>query len=129
VERARILIIQGGAPSGAKDMEIITIVTLDALFLILLVLIAMLDRKVGRLKNAYARSLERTERRLHGIMDELGQVRAGVSVVNAEAVSEETTGGEERLRARLAEKRFTEGIASILSYGLDARKTDKEEKQ
>ncbi len=110
-------------------MEIITLVSLDALFLILLVLIAVLDRKLGRLKNAWVRSLERSDGKLREITGELGQLRAQLSELNVDAKSEETPGDEERLRARLAEKRFTEGIASILAYGLDARKTDKEDKQ
>ena len=111
------------------DMEIIILVSLDALFLILLILIAVLDRKVERLKNAYTRSLEHTNRKLRGFAGELTEFRAQMNDLSFEAAAEEAPGDEDRLRASLAEKRFTEGIASILSYGLDARKTDKEEKQ
>ena len=65
------------APCGAKkNMEIIILVSLDALFLVLLILIAVLDRKVERAeKTRYTRSLEHADRKLREYAGELDELR------------------------------------------------------
>ena len=109
-------------------MEIIILVSLNVLFLILLTFNLVLGRKIERMKCVYDRFCTRMQRRLSRLDGEVISLRHSMDEM-IEPPSDELTADEERLKARLAEKRFTEGIASILSYGLDQPKTGKEEKQ
>ncbi len=75
------------------------------------------------------RHFERSDGRIRGFGCELEQLQEQMKALNILTESEEAQGDEELLKARVAEKCFTEGIASILSYGLDVQKTAKEDKQ
>ena len=116
------------AETARIAMEIIILVSLDVLFLILLTFIAVLDRKVERMRCVYDRFFARTNRRLEALTGR-DEAFGHATEDGNEAQTDQQNSSEEQLKALLAEKRFTEGIASILSYGLDVPKGGKEEKK
>jgi hypothetical protein len=100
-------------------MEIIILVTLDVLFLILLACCASLDRRIDRQEKAAGRRLDRLTVRIADYHRELDMLRQHLEALAAPEPGEPDAAEDERLKEKLAEKRFTDGIASILSYDFE----------
>ncbi len=110
-------------------MDILILISLDVLFLLLLTIILTLDRRIGRIKRTCTRFTECMNGKLRGLSDDIAALETRLDKLGLEELSAQAPDGEEGLKAHLAEKRFTEGIASILSYGLDAKLGGKEGKR
>jgi hypothetical protein len=97
-------------------MEVIILVSLDLLFLILLACCAALDKRLTRLENAAGKTEEALAAKIEECRRDLDRLKQGEGPAKEEAAE---TDGTERLKAKLADKRVTDGIASILSYDSD----------
>ncbi len=93
-------------------MEILTLVSLDILFLILVGWCLSLDARHRRHTERLRCITERYDTALAELQARLDDVTTAQSPGNE--------ADEEQLKARLAEKRFTDGIASILAYDFAA---------
>ncbi len=96
-------------------MEIIILISLDLLFLILLACCVSLDKRMSRLEKAWDRRFDRLAMKVLDCRRELEALKYSADKPG-DAAEEENEGEEERLKDKLAEKRFTDGIASILAY-------------
>lgn len=104
------------AGSAAAIMEILTLISLDILFLILLFLGFSFERRLLRCEKEHAHSARKAETRIISVFDEINRLKERIDDLTLLYDSGLGAEREDQVKAQTAEKRFTEGIASILGY-------------
>lgn len=97
-------------------MEVLTLISLDILFLILHFFGFSFERRLLRYKKEQNNSVNKTETRISSISDELKALKEHVDELTFAYDPGLTAELDDKVKALAAEKRFTEGIASILGY-------------
>jgi hypothetical protein len=97
-------------------MELLMLITLDLFFCILLGFGISLERRLTKLEENKLRNYLREKELLGGITKEIEVLKDQMNSLSAATVQSGQMPEEEQLKALAAEKRFSEGIASILSY-------------
>lgn len=97
-------------------MEVLTLISLDILFLILHFFGFSFERRLLRYKKEQNNSVNKTETRISSISDELKALKERVDELTLICDPGLTAELDDKVKALAAEKRFTEGIASILGY-------------
>ena len=92
-------------------MQLLTLIAANALLLLLIIIGVTLDRRLTRLEFAQA-ALEK-------LTGEVAELKARMDSAPAPGDAEDTTESD-KWRALENEKRFTEGVANILSYDMQA---------
>lgn len=97
-------------------MELLTLISLDILFLIIIFGGFIFEKRLTRIEKERNKSAGKAEKQMTSLFDELGALKMRVDDLTLLSESGLAPGCEDQVKAQTAEKRFTEGIASILGY-------------
>ena len=90
-------------------MQILTLIAANTLLILLIIIGALLDRRLTR--------IELTQGAVEALTREVAELKARTESSPAQNDAEEASPGDRR-RAMESEKRFTEGVANILNYDM-----------
>lgn len=101
-------------------MEVIILISVDILFMVLMICLISLDRRLFALKESANRRVESMREQIAAMRREVEELSMHQDELCYSTKSEDATDDETQLKEQMAEKRFTEGIASILAYDFDS---------
>ena len=92
-----------------NHMQILTLIAANTLLILLIIIGALLDRRLTR--------IELTQGAVEALTREVAELKTRAESSPAQNDAEEASPGDRR-RAMESEKRFTEGVANILNYDM-----------